>query len=49
MERLELDRRYQEIVNQLCIASDECIRYLVSYSNDLAEHGVRLPHIMFKV
>src|SRR5574342_412704 len=49
LELLELDRRYQDVVYQFCVSIDNCVRYLVSYSNDLAEYGFNLPHIMLKV
>src|SRR5574337_1692458 len=49
LELLELDRRYQDVVYQFCVSIDNCVRYLISYSNELAEHGFNLPQIMVKV
>ncbi|GHU35681.1 hypothetical protein FACS1894192_00780 [Bacilli bacterium] len=49
LELLELDRRYQDVVYQFCVSIDNCVRYLVSYSNELAEYGFNLPQIMVKV
>ena len=49
LELLELDRRYQNVVYSFCVSIDNCVRYLVSYTNELAEFGFSLPQIMVKV
>ena len=49
LELLELDRRYQDVVYNFCVSIDNCIRYLVSYTDELAKYGFSLPQIMVKV
>ena len=49
LELLELDRRYQNVVYSFCVSIDNCVRYLVSYTDELAEFGFSLPQIMVKV
>ena len=49
LELLELDRRYQNVVYSFCVSIDNCVRYLVSYTYELAEYGFSLPQIMVKV
>ena len=49
LELLELDRRYQNVVYSFCVSIDNCIRYLVSYTDELAKYGFSLPQIMVKV
>ncbi len=49
LELLELDRRYQDVVYSFCVSIDNCVRYLVSYTDELAEFGFSLPQIMVKV
>ena len=49
LELLELDRRYQDVVYSFCVSIDNCVRYLVSYTDELAEYGFSLPQIMVKV
>ncbi|MFR6597601.1 MAG: hypothetical protein ACLUQC_09935, partial [Lactococcus raffinolactis] len=49
LELLELDRRYQDVVYSFCVSIDNCVRYLVSYTYELAEYGFSLPQIMVKV
>ena len=49
LELLELDRRYQNVVYSFCVSIDNCVRYLVSYTDELAKYGFSLPQIMVKV
>ena len=49
LELLELDRRYQDVVYSFCVSIDNCVRYLVSYTDELAKYGFSLPQIMVKV
>ena len=49
LELLELDRRYKDVVYNFCVSIDNCIRYLVSYTDELAKYGFSLPQIMVKV
>ena len=49
LELLELDRRYQDVVYNFCVSIDNCIRYLVSHTDELAKYGFSLPQIMVKV
>jgi hypothetical protein len=49
LELLELDRRYQDVVYNFCVTIDNCVRYLVIYTDELAEYGFNLPQIMVKV
>ena len=49
LELLELDRRYHNVVYSFCVSIDNCVRYLVSYTDELAEFGFSLPQIMVKV
>ncbi|GAB2021727.1 hypothetical protein RyT2_08010 [Pseudolactococcus yaeyamensis] len=46
---IELEKRYQEVVYDFCVSIDNCVRYIISYSNELAEYGFNLPQIMLKV
>ena len=49
LELLELDRRYQDVVYSFCVSIDNCVRYLISYTDELAKYGFSLPQIMVKV
>ena len=49
LELLELDRRYQDVIYSFCVSIDNCVRYLVSYTDELSEYGFSLPQIMVKV
>ena len=49
LELQELDRRYQNVVYSFCVSIDNCVRYLVSSTDELAEYGFSLPQIMVKV
>lgn len=49
LELLELDRRYQDVIYSFCVTIDNCVRYLVSYTDELSAHGFSLPQIVVKV
>ncbi|CEN29532.1 MULTISPECIES: hypothetical protein [Pseudolactococcus] len=49
LDLIELDKRYQEVIYSFCISIDNCVRYIISYSKDLAEYEMNLPEIMERV
>lgn len=46
LELLEMEKRYENIVYSFCLAIDNCVRYLISYTDELAQYGVILPQVM---
>src|SRR5574338_103568 len=49
LDLIELDKMYQEVIYSFCISIDNCVRYIISYSKDLAEYEMNLPEIMERV
>jgi hypothetical protein len=43
---LTSEKFYQEVVDQFCIATDNCVKYLISYSNNLDTYEFTLPPMM---
>lgn len=46
LELLDMEKRYENIVYSFCIAIDNCVRYLISYTDELYRYGFVLPQVM---